>query len=152
MAKFNFELEGVLRQRTNAEHIAQRDLATATQTMVQLQAKLKRLDESVKAVTEDVRANHLTGQLDVSFITAHRRYMVSMERAAIDLARQIAEAQAIVNKAQQALVDASRQRKTIEKLRDKQFERFMADQMKRENEALDEAGMQIAYRNLTESN
>ncbi len=151
MARFNFELEGVLRQRTNVEHIAQRDYATATQAMVQLQDQLRRLDEGVRAVADDMRAHHLTGVLDVTVIASHRRYVVAMERTAMDLARQIAEAQGKVQKAQQKLVEAARQRKTIEKLKDKQFERWIADQYKRENADLDEAGMQIAFENIVQA-
>lgn len=151
MARFHFELEGVLRQRKNAEQVAQREYATATQALVTLQEQLRRLDEGVKAVADDMRANHLTGVLDVNMIAAHRRYVVAMERNALELARQIAEAQANVQKAHAKLVDAARQRKTIEKLKDKQFERWIADQYKRENADLDEAGMQIAFQNLTES-
>jgi flagellar protein FliJ len=151
MARFEFGLEGVLQQRKNAEHVAQRECATAQHALVALQDKLRRLDEGVRQVSDDVRANHLTGPIDVSFITAHRRYLLSMERAAIDLARQIADAQAQVQKAQAALVESAKQRKTIEKLRDKQFERWMAGQLKRENGTLDEAGMQIAFENLSEN-
>ncbi len=150
MARFNFELDGVLRQRKNVEHLAQKNLAEAMKTMVELQDKLRRLDESVKQVSEDVRQNHLVGEIEVSFIAAHRRYLVGMERAALDLARQIAEAQAKVQRAQQRLVETSKERKTIEKLRDRQFERWMSEQTKRENDNLDEAGMQIAFGNLTD--
>ena len=75
-----------------------------------------------------------------------------MERAALDLARQIADAQAQVQKAQAALVESAKQRKTLEKLRDRHLERWTAQQAKRENETLDEAGMQIAYQNLAEQN
>lgn len=151
MARFQFELDGVLRHRKNAEHVAQQRVAEAMKALVALQEQLKRLDEGVKAVTDDVRKHHLTGQIDVSFITQHRRYILSMERNALELARQIAEAQAKVRVAQQHLVESAKQRKTMEKLRDRQFERFIQAQMKKENESLDEAGMQIAFENIKES-
>ncbi len=151
MARFNFELDGVLRQRKNAEQIAQQRVAVAMKTMQLLQDHLRRLDEGVKAVSEDVRANHLVGEIDVSFIAAHRRYLLGMERTAMELARQIADAQSKVRIAQEQLVESAKQRKTMEKLRDKQFERFMAEQSKKENANLDEAGMQIAFENISDS-
>jgi flagellar FliJ protein len=150
MAQFKFQLEGVLVQRKNIEQIAQREVALATKAMTDLQDKLKRLDENVKQVSDDVRQNHLTGTLDVGFITAHRRYVINMERLAVDLARQIAEAQAKVKKAHETMIEAARQRKTIEKLREKQFERWRLEEDRRENTLLDEAGMQIAYGNLVQ--
>lgn len=151
MARFHFELEGVLRQRTNVEQIAQREYATAAQALVTLQEQLRRLDEGVKSVADDMRSHHLTGVLDVNMIASHRRYVVAMERNALELAKQIADAQSGVQKAHTKLVDAARQRKTIEKLKDKQFERWIADQYKRENADLDEAGMQIAFENIVEA-
>jgi len=150
MAQFKFELQDVLRQRKNVEQIAQRDVALAVQAMVGLENQLKRLDESVRGVTDDVRANHLVGELDVSFITAHRRYLRGMERAALDLARQIAEAKAKVDKAQALLIEAAKQRKTMEKLRDREEERWRQTQATRENAAVDEAGMQIAFNNIVQ--
>ncbi len=151
MARFNFELDGVLRQRKNVEHLAQKALAEAVRAMSELTDKLRRLDESVKQVSEDVRAHHLLGEIDVNFIAAHRRYLLGMERAAMDLARQIAEAQGKVQRAQSQLIESAKERKTMEKLRDKQFERWMSEQTKRENADLDEAGMQIAFGNLSEA-
>jgi flagellar FliJ protein len=151
MAGFSFELDGVLRQRKNVERVAQQRLAEATKVMVELQENLRRLDEGVKAISQDVRDNHLTGVIDVNFITAHRRYLLGMERRAMELAKQIAEAQAKVRQTQEMLVAASRERKTIEKLRDRQFDRWKSEQTRRENDQLDEAGMQIAYSNLKET-
>src|SRR5688500_2211977 len=101
MARFQFDLEGVLRQRTNVEQVAMREYATTQQALVHLQEQLKRLDEGVKVVADDMRANHLTGVLDVNVIAGHRRYVVSMERNALELAKQIAEAQSKVQTAQQ---------------------------------------------------
>ncbi|HEY0009942.1 MAG TPA: flagellar export protein FliJ [Tepidisphaeraceae bacterium] len=149
MAQFTFELDGVLRQRKNVEQLAQRQAAIAQRTLTELQDQLRRLDESVKGVTADVRDNHLTGPINVSFITAHRRYIVNMERAVLDLARQIADAQQKVNQAQAILLEAAKQRKGIEKLRERQLERWTASEAKKENQNLDEAGMQIAFTNLT---
>lgn len=148
MTRFQFELDGVLRQRKNTEHIAQKRLAEAVQTLTLLQDQLKRLDEGVQAVNQQMREKHLTGSIDVSLIAQHRRYILGMERQALELARKIAEAQTKVRQAQQNLVEAAKQRKSIEKLRDRQFEQFVERQFKKENEQLDEAGTQIAYQNL----
>ena len=152
MARFYFNLQGVLKQREHVEQLAQREMAQAQQVMTELQNRLKRLDEGVRAVADDMRSNHLQGVLDVTIMASHRRYVVAMERSAMELARLIAEAQAKVEQAQTQLVNAARERKTIEKLKDKQFERWIADQYKREAADLDEVGTQIAFRNLTDDN
>jgi flagellar export protein FliJ len=57
-----------------------------------------------------------------------------------------------VDEARAQLAEAAKQRKIIEKLREQQFERWKADQAKRELAQLDEIGMQLAYQNLTDPN
>jgi flagellar protein FliJ len=151
MAQFTFDLDGVLRQRKNVEQLAQRQAAVAQQALQDLKDQLRKLDDDVKQVTADVRQNHLTGTINVPFITAHRRYILNMERAALDLAQKIAEAQLKVDAATAALLEAAKARKGIEKLRERNLERWTAAQAKKENENLDEAGMQIAFNNLTDS-
>ena len=151
MARFMFPLETVLRQRKNTEHIAQRDAAVVRQALVDLQIKLQKLDRDVKAVADDMRKNHLVGSIDLNLLTAHRRYVIAMERSAVALARNIAEAQAKVDKARTALIHAAREHKVIQTLKDKQWETWLAEQHQRESADLDEAGMQIAFTNLSEA-
>jgi len=148
MAKFHFDLEGVLKQRKNAEQVAQRDVAVLQLRLVELQTQLQNLDAEVKAVAEDMRQNNLVGAIDIRLITSHRRWQIAMERKAMDIAKQIAEQQAKVAKAQAILTLAARDHKAIGKLREKQLEQFNAKEAKRELDLLDEAGMQIAYNHI----
>jgi len=150
MARFTFALETVLRQRKNAEHIAQREAAIAQQALVDLQARLQKLDREAKAVGDQMRNNHLVGQIDLGVIASHRRYMVAMERTAIDLARGIAAAQVKADQARAVLTAAARDHKVIATLKERQWEEWLARENRREAEILDEAGMQIAFNNLTE--
>jgi flagellar export protein FliJ len=50
----------------------------------------------------------------------------------------------ILDDARRALAEAAKQRKIIEKLRERQFERWREDQARRETAWLDEAGTQLA--------
>lgn len=144
MAKFVFKLEGVLRQRTFVERERQRALAVVRQQMSDLQESLRRLNGSVQATNDDVRANRLTGTLDLNFLAAHRRYLVAVQRQGMELAQRMALVQRQVDEAQQALAEAAMQRKVIEKLREKQLERWKAEQARKEMEALDEVAMQLS--------
>lgn len=151
MAQFRFNLETVLTQRTNTENIAQRNLAMARQALVPLQDALNHLDRQRKEADLEL-LKRMIGPIDVSYIAGHRRFIQSLERQALDLARKIAEAQVLVDQAQQALILASREKKAIETLKEKQRERWAEEQAKKETADLDEAGMQIAYANLTQAN
>lgn len=148
MARFHFDLEGVMKQRKNAEQVAQRDVAVLQVALVELQNQLRTLDESVQAVNEDMRQTKLVGSIDVRLVTSHRRYVIAMERKAMELAKRIAEQAAKVARAQHILAAAVRDHKAIEKLRERQFEQWSVAENKRETDLLDEAGMQIAYNNI----
>ena len=151
MAQFKFNLETVLRQRTTVEQLAQRAVAEARQKLVPLQEKLAELGRQRQQADDDMRQNRLVGTVDVSFIAGHRRFVIAMEQQALALARQIAEAQVLVDRAQAALLQAARARKAIDTLKDRQHERWAEAEAKKEAALLDEAGMQIAFDNLNDA-
>jgi flagellar export protein FliJ len=86
----------------------------------------------------------------MQFLAAHRRFLVGMQRQAVGIAQKMALVQRAVDDARAALAEAARQRKVIEKLREKQLQRWRADIERRELAQLDEIGMQLAYQNLTD--
>lgn len=151
MARFRFQLEGVLRQRKTVEQQRHRELAEVQVVYTQAEAELRALDASVQANNDDVKQNHLTGRLNLSFIAAHRRYMGAMQRKAVEIAQRMAGIMIKVDEARKALAEAARQRKIFEKLREKQFEEWRTDQARRELAALDEVNMQLSYRELREA-
>jgi flagellar FliJ protein len=150
MARFIFKLEGVLRQRKHVEQEKQRELAAKQTHLVELQNTLQGMQQSVAGSNDDVRKNRLVGRLDMAFLAAHRRFLAGMQRQALGVMQRIVLAQRAVDEARAQLAEAAKQRKIIEKLREQQFERWKADQAKRELAQLDEIGMQLAYQNLTD--
>jgi flagellar export protein FliJ len=118
--------------------------------MQQLQDELLALDQSVQSAAADLRRNRLIGHLDLPFLAAHRRFIGAMQRKAVTLAQRMALVQRQIDEARRALAEAAKQRKILEKLRGKQYQRWLEAQNKKETEQLDEIGMQLAFRNLTE--
>ncbi|WP_428939494.1 flagellar export protein FliJ [Fontivita pretiosa] len=149
MARFVFKLQAVLRHRLHVERQKQRELAVRQKELLELQQALRQVQESVNRCNQDVRQHHLVGRLDMAFLAAHRRFLAGMQRQAIALVQRIALAQRAVDEARAALTEAAKQRKIIQKLRERQLLRWREEQAKRELSLLDEAGMQLAYRNLT---
>ncbi len=147
MAKFVFKFDGVLRQREHVETQRQRELAVVQQEMTQLQIELRALNDSVRGSTDDLRNNHLTGRLDLNFLAAHRRFMLAMQRKGTVIAQQIAGVQNRVDIAQRALAEAAKQRKIMEKLREKSLERWKAQASRKDVMEADEIAMQMGYRN-----
>jgi flagellar FliJ protein len=147
MAKFVFKLEALLRQRKRDEQQCQRRLAEHAAIVNAAEEAVRRINESVQAGHDDVR-RHLMGKLDMSFLTAHRRFMGAMQRQVMDLVQKVVVAKKQLEEARIKLAEAARRRKAIEKLREKQLERWQLDQARRETALSDEIGSQIAYHNM----
>jgi flagellar FliJ protein len=145
MPKFIFRLEGALRQRKNVEEQRKRELAEWQTQMEVLDAELRALDASVRATEQDLRANRLIGPLDLSFLAAHRRYAFSMQRKALVIAERMAGIQNSLNEARRNLIEAAKQRKIVERLRERQQLRWKEALDKSELAAMDEVGMQLAF-------
>jgi flagellar protein FliJ len=150
VAKFVFQFDGVLRQREHVERQRQREHAIVQQEMTRLQAELRQLNEQVQGSTEDLRSNHLMGRLDLGFLAAHRRFMLAMQRKGATLVQQIAAVQKRLDAAQAALAEAAKQRKIMEKLRERSLARWKAEQDRKEMIENDEIAMQIGYRNAVD--
>lgn len=152
MAKFVFKLDGVLRHRTNVEHQRKRELAGIQAQMTALENELRALDASVRASADDLRKNRLVGKIDLAFLAAYRRYAFDMQRKALGIAEKMAAIKTQVDRAKRALAEASKQRKILEKLRERFLGRWREELQRRDLAEMDEIGMQLGFDQLTGSN
>jgi len=135
--RFTFKLDAVLEQRRHAEHHRQRAMAAAQHKVLRLQAELDAMAAMKRASAAELRA---TGRrLTAATLAAHQQFAAAMRQKAATLNRQIAEAQLEMDLAQSALLEAAKQRKVIEKLREREQARWLADQRRREQHHADEA-------------
>jgi flagellar FliJ protein len=146
MAKFVFKLGAVLRHRKAIEQEKLRLYAAALADFKELEDQLKELNSTMTQTNDDIRQNHLTGKLDISFITAHRRFLLGMQRKAMNLAAGMATSQKQVDAARAVLAEAAKQRKVLEKLREKQEQRWKEEVSRKEMIAADEVAMQLSNR------
>jgi flagellar FliJ protein len=150
MARFVFQLQSVLRHRERIEEGRQRELAFVVSELVRLERERQSLIFDMEENAAEVRNHHMTGKLDMAYLAAHRRYMLGMQRQLGAMAPKIAQQQKVVNEARAALAEASKQKKILEKLREKQHDCWSADQERREAGALDELNTQLSFRELSE--
>ena len=104
-----------------------------------------------------------TGQgVGVDLIAAHKWFNLAAVRG-VEAAKgwrnqlaaemqpsQIAQAQKLVTEAQLILAEAAKNRKAIEKLKEKHYETWRHEQAYREAMELDEIGMRLAFESFTE--
>jgi flagellar FliJ protein len=147
MARFVFQLDGVLHHRERIEKDRQRELAVVQAVLVGLQAELRALNEDIAQSSAQVQ-NRLVGRLDMYYLAAHRRYMLGMQRKLTVQAEKIAGQQKLADEARRMLAEASKQKKILEKLRERHQQRWTAAEALREAGALDELTTQMSYYSL----
>lgn len=138
MAKFVFKLDGVLRHRKRLEQHAQRDVAEAQANVNSLTEELRELNAGLTAAADELRTNHLVGTIDVRYLTAHRRYTADVTQRGTMLMQKLAVAQRDVETRRAGLMEAAKQRKVLEKLRDKHELRWKEEQARREQSLADD--------------
>jgi flagellar protein FliJ len=151
MAKFVFQLDGVLRQRKHVEDQRKRELSAIQQQMSALDAELRALDASVRTAEEDLRQNRLVGKIDLAFLAAHRRYAFAMQRKAMGVVQKMADVQVQLEKAQRLAAEASKQKKILEKLRERRFARWREQLERRDLIEMDEISTRLSYEQNAEA-
>ncbi len=146
MARFVFSLEGLLRHRKRLERERQRDLALIQRQARVLEEELREVGNSMTLTTQEVR-NRLVGRLDLAFLAAHRRYIVTMQIKGHNILAKIGALAPQIEARRVALVAAARDRKAIEKLKERRHEEWIAEQAKREMAELDEVTNQMFFAN-----
>jgi flagellar export protein FliJ len=145
MSQFHFKLQSVLRHRTAIEQEKQRLCAHALAAFKELEDQLKSLNQTMQTSNDDIRQNRLVGRLDIGFITAHRRFLMGVQRKAMELVAAMAKAQQLVDLARTSLAEAAKQRKILERLRETQEQRWREELSRKETIAADEVAMQLTH-------
>jgi len=144
VAQFRFKLDAVLKHRTAIEREKQRLYALALAAFKELEDQLKALNQTMNTANDDIRQNRLVGTLDIGFITAHRRFLLGMQRKAMELVAAMNKAQQEVDRTRQAMAEAAKGRKVLEKLRETQKQRWQEEVSRKEMIAADEVAMQLS--------
>jgi flagellar FliJ protein len=150
MAQFTFKLQAVLRQRELLEQECQRDLALVEADRVAVQTELKRLDDMLRAAVTDLRDNQLRGELNLSFLAAHRRFILATQRQTALWLQKMEAAQKKVDVVRLKLAEAAKQRRIIEKLRERQQAAWAEAINRKETAAMDEIAMQMTSDSMRE--
>jgi flagellar FliJ protein len=137
--RFNFKLQGVLEQRKNAERQRQRDVATAQHLLLKLQAEI----DALAAVSRSSAIELRSSRLSAAALAAHQRFVLSTRHKAGALKQQRAEAERELNDAQAALTEAAKQRKVMEKLREREHAKWAEQQRRRDAQDADDVARQI---------
>jgi flagellar FliJ protein len=141
MKKYVFRLATLLKLRESDRDQRRSELADAQRALTMIDERLAELEQEMESARTIVRQSVSVGQVAVDVLLDNQRYelMLLAEKKSIDTQRgQVADE---ADRRRQLLVEADRQVKTLEKLRDQQQQRHRMAQEKWEAKQLDEVAV-----------
>ena len=137
MAKFKFRLQGLfdIKQKIEDQKKQEYGLAVA-ELELEKRKKQELLDKKEEKIVEF--RQHIDEILNTQKHDSYNNYIEFLKEEALRQEKVILEAQKKVEKKRQELVEAMRERKTLEKLSERQYEEFLLVQKLAEQRIVDE--------------
>lgn len=148
MKRFEFRLEGVRRYRHSMEKEKIREFSEASRIYQQEAARLWTLLKEEQTERGSLR-RELKGRCDPGRVRALEIYLERLYRRIEEQKERTEQAAALMEAKRRELVEASKERKVMDKLYARSRERYLYQWEKEEREFLDEvAGARFIARNL----
>jgi flagellar FliJ protein len=138
MHTFHFRLETLLRLRMAERDERRGDLAKALRAEQVLREQQQKLLTEQDEQRTNVRARSSPGGADVDGLVRAHRYQLILKAQAQQLAGQMVQVAAEIERRRQVLVEADRQVRVLEKLRERQLAKHRREQERREAKTYDE--------------
>jgi flagellar FliJ protein len=133
-----FRLAAVLKLREALRDRQRVELAEAQNRAAEIRRRLDEVAQQLQGLVRQRRQDVQAGDLRVSGLVDAQRFQATLRARHAGLAAQHVAAQAEVESHRQAVVEADRQVRVLEKLRDKQREEHRRQESRRESKLLDE--------------
>lgn len=142
MAKFQFRLETVKRLREHTRDQRRADLAQALEALEQIERQQAEVAGHMQQAAQVQREASAPGKINVDRIMSVRRYQMLLAGQQQQLNEQARLIREEVERRRDALREADRQVRILDKLRERQWDRHQQAERKAEAKQLDEAASQ----------
>lgn len=149
MAKFRFTLQTVLDHRLILEEQAQRDLAEVLHHRVSILEAIRSQQQTIHDSKHSLSSG-LVGRVDLDGIARFAVYAGQARLRAMRLVQDLAGVEKQVEARRQAVLKATKARKALELLRDRQLAQWRVEAQRRETAAMDEFAAQAFMRRQAE--
>ncbi|MEQ8791429.1 MAG: flagellar export protein FliJ [Pirellulaceae bacterium] len=151
MARFRFRLETVLKLRRGERDERRHQLAEALEAEQILAEHERELNDETDQVRQQLRSSSKPGEVHVDDLMNVHRYELVLRARRIQIEQQKVKIAAEVQRRRQALTEADKRVRTLEKLEEKQRLAHRHDQAQLEVKQLDETAQQRAALRVREA-
>jgi flagellar protein FliJ len=141
MPAFQFRLETLLRLRMAERDERRADLAKALRAEAMLQGELRQIESEQADARVKVREQSAPGAADVDGLLRTNRYQLVLKARRGQLEGQLAQVRAELERRRQALLEADRGVRVLEKLRERQLAAHREREERLEIKVLDEVAV-----------
>jgi flagellar protein FliJ len=134
---FQFRFEALLITRRHAEECLQKELAEARRVLAAAQSGLREKKNARRQCVQDQRRKQRQSFRGADMLL-FQAYLQRLDRDIDVQQKQVASAERKVNQKRQALIEAVKKRKMIEKLKEKDYEKHLNALSERERKFIDE--------------
>jgi len=137
---FKFKLQSVLNYRQSLEDQARQQLSSSLQQQQQLQTEYQQYLQQLQQLDGELKTRQQEG-LNIAEIDLFEGQIQHCRRLMHQLQEQLAELERRILRQREELIDASREKQVMEKLKEKQQEDARRELNRKEREMLDEISL-----------
>ncbi len=137
LKKYRFSLQNVLNHRINLEEERERIFALAMQSLMSEQKKLEYIEAKITKEIHELSVVETRSFSSQDFID-YEKYIVFLENKKTEQQKKICEAKSVVELEREKLIDATKNRKVLERLKEKGMKKYLLDVNRLEQIELDE--------------
>ncbi len=137
MARFQFKFQTLLAHHRRVEDQRQRELAQHLRTRMIFHDQIRDMQDTIRDSKQSL-ADGLVGKVDLTRVGQFARYSGHAAQRARQIVVRLAGVEKQIEEARQLLLDSTKQRKSLELLRDKHQAQWKYEQDRRETNELDE--------------
>ena len=144
MKKFRFTLQALLTLQKRKEQIALERFAKVIQRRERIKLELEKLDREWKEYHDRLRVN-LTSGISVNEIRQGNEYQEVFEGRFAGLKDDLEKTKLKIMKHNKTLIEAQKQRKILDKYKDKKLRQYEFEQFKSEMKEFDEISLRFGF-------
>ena len=149
MKRFVFKLDAALRYRERIEDQRKREFAEVQVAFNRQRSTIEQLKAERVQGLDDL-GGMSKGSLDVPVLMAQRRYLLGLERRTVKAVHVLEGMKGPLEEARVRLVNARKDVRVLERLRERQMERHLQDANREEQKVLDEIAQNVVQRKAEE--
>ncbi len=138
MKNYKYRLEPLLRLREQKEREKQRVVGALAGDIAEQQRQALEMASAIRQEGEALKDQHSRGEVDVTWMGHYLMYVSHMQQGIQKRIHTVGEIQKKLAVARQDLAEAAKEKKILEKLKEKQRERFLSEAERYERGQMDE--------------